>query len=155
MCGIKTGRVFGFVFLLDSFRFAVSESVVFVSLCGPLVIIRTAPPTLPPPLRDGDGLGSHLDVLLHAELRQGLLDAQGGEPGRSVGVPALPHDLPHHTQRLHTEGGGGHTVTQREREETLRVAGLVGMTQKNLFAEKIKGLRCRDEEAGSGAELWA
>lgn len=110
MCGIKTGRVFGFVFLLDSFRFAVSESVVFVSLCGPLVVIRTAPP-----LRDGDGVGSHLDVLLHAELRQGLLDAQGGEPGRSVGVPALPHDLPHHTQRLHTERGRTHRHTAGER----------------------------------------
>lgn len=59
------------------------------------------------------------------------------------------------TRRDCTQRGGGHTVTQREREETLRVAGLVGMTQKNLFAEKIKGLRCRDEEAGSGAELWA
>lgn len=44
---------------------------------------------------------SHLDVLLHAELRQGLLDAQGGESGRSVGVPALPHDLPHDAQGLH------------------------------------------------------
>lgn len=44
---------------------------------------------------------SHLDVLLHAELRQGLLDAQGGESGCSVGVPALPHDLPHDAQRLH------------------------------------------------------
>lgn len=107
----------------------------FVSLFGPLVIIGMAPPTLPPPLRGGDGVGSHLDVLLHAELRQSLLDAQGGEPGRSVGVPALPHDLPHHTQRLHTEGED--TMTQRFREEitkTLRVASLVGMTQKNLFA---------------------
>lgn len=44
---------------------------------------------------------SHLDVLLHAELRQGLLDAQGGESGSSVGVPALPHDLPHDAQGLH------------------------------------------------------
>lgn len=83
---------------------------------GPLVIIRTAPPTLPPPLRDGDGVGSHLDVLLHAELRQGLLDAQGGEPGRSVGVPALPHDLPHHTQRLHTEGEDTQSHSGRERK---------------------------------------
>lgn len=56
--------------------------------------------THPSPRRQGGG--SHLDVLLHAELGQGLLDAQRGESGRSVGVPALPHDLPHHTQRLQT-----------------------------------------------------
>lgn len=46
---------------------------------------------------------SHLDVLLHAELRQSLLDAQCRQSRRAVGVPALPHDLPHHTQRLQGE----------------------------------------------------
>ena len=47
--------------------------------------------------------GLHLDALLLAELRQGLLDAQRGEAGGAVGVPALPHDLGHHTQNLQTE----------------------------------------------------
>lgn len=57
---------------------------------------------------------SDLDVLLHAELRQGLFDAQGRQPGRSVGVPALPHDLPHDAQGLGTDQeqqSGRHTNT--------------------------------------------
>lgn len=128
MCGIKTGRVFGFSFFLILLVSQSSESVVFVSLFwvaggglgGFWLCVSSGPsghywdgpahPTRPPnPSGTATGWASHLDVLLHAELRQGLLDAQGGEPGRSVGVPALPHDLPHHTQRLHTdrEGGGG------------------------------------------------
>ena len=52
---------------------------------------------------------SHLDVLLHAELRQSLLDAQRGQPRRPVGVPALTHDLTHHTQRL-VENTHRHTL---------------------------------------------
>lgn len=56
-----------------------------------------------------DGNGLHLDALLLAELRQRLLDAQRGEPRRSVSVPALPHDLRHHTQSL------AHTTTRDTR----------------------------------------
>jgi len=56
------------------------------------------------------GAQSGFGVLLDAELRDGLLDAQGGEPRRAVGVPALPHDPAHHPQRLpsreHSHGSG-------------------------------------------------
>lgn len=45
----------------------------------------------------------HLDALLLAELGQRLLDAQRRETSRSVGVPALPHDLRHHAQSLNTQ----------------------------------------------------
>lgn len=73
-CGFKTGRVF-----------ICSLSLVFVSYAS----VSSTPRRR-----------SHLDVLLHAELRQRLFDAQGRQSGRSVGVPALPHDLTHHAQRL-------------------------------------------------------
>lgn len=49
---------------------------------------------------DAIGNALHLDALLLAELRQRLLDAQRGKTRRSVSVPALPHDLRHHTQSL-------------------------------------------------------
>ena len=42
----------------------------------------------------------HLDALLLAELGQRLLDAQCRQAGRTVGVPALTHDLGHHPQGL-------------------------------------------------------
>ena len=54
---------------------------------------------------------SHLDVLVHAELRQSLLDAQRSQPRRTVGVPALTHDLTHHTQRLVDKHTHTHTDT--------------------------------------------
>lgn len=44
----------------------------------------------------------HLDSLLLAELRQRLLDPERGEPGSTVGVPTLPHNLSHDPQSLHT-----------------------------------------------------
>ena len=46
------------------------------------------------------GVRLDFDVFLDAELGQGLFDAQGCEARRSVSVPALAHDLSHHTQRL-------------------------------------------------------
>lgn len=36
----------------------------------------------------------------HRQLGQGFLDPQGREAGGRVGVPALPHQFPHHTQSL-------------------------------------------------------
>lgn len=81
-CGFKTGRVF-----------IRSLSLVFVSYGGRP---RRAGPVL---------LASHLHVLLHAELRQGLFDAQGRQSGRSVGIPALPHDLSHDAQGLERPAG--------------------------------------------------
>lgn len=57
---------------------------------------------------------SNFDVLLDTQLGQGLLDAQGSEAGGSVGVPTLPHNLPHHTQGLGGWGG-------REREKKRKI----------------------------------
>lgn len=45
-------------------------------------------------------LGSDFNVLLDAELGQGLFDAQGRQPGSSVSIPTLPHNLAHNPQGL-------------------------------------------------------
>lgn len=42
----------------------------------------------------------HLDPLLLAELRQGLLDPESREAGGTVGIPTFPHYLCHHPQGL-------------------------------------------------------
>lgn len=47
---------------------------------------------------------SDFNVLLDAELGQGLFDAQRRQAGGSVGVPALPHDFTHHPQSLEGQG---------------------------------------------------
>ena len=44
--------------------------------------------------------GLHFNALLLTELGQRLLNAQGGEAGCPVGIPAFPHDLSHHPQSL-------------------------------------------------------
>lgn len=45
-------------------------------------------------------LGSDLNVLLNAELGQGLFNAQGRQAGSSICIPALPHDFAHNPQGL-------------------------------------------------------
>lgn len=43
---------------------------------------------------------SHFNVLLNAELGQGLFDAQGRQAGSSVGIPTLTHDFSHNPESL-------------------------------------------------------
>lgn len=116
----------------------------FVSLCGPLVIIRTAPPTLPP---SGTATG-----WAHILTSSSTLSCDRVFLMRRAVSLAAPLAYQHSlmifpiTRRDCTQRGGGgrthrHTVGGRGN-------GLVGMTQKNLLAEKIEGLRCPDEEAG-------
>lgn len=47
---------------------------------------------------------SDFNVLLNAELRQGLFDAQCCQAGGSIRVPTLPHDFAHHPQSLEKQG---------------------------------------------------
>lgn len=46
------------------------------------------------------GAPSGFGVLLHAELRNRLLDPQGGQPRGTVGVPTFAHYPAHYSQRL-------------------------------------------------------
>lgn len=69
---------------------------------------------------------SHLDILLHAELGQGLLDAQGRKSGGSIGVPALPHDFPHHTQGLRGEKNKSKSINNTEVKQ-------FGLTNKRVI----------------------
>lgn len=61
-------------------------------------------------------VGLHFYPLLLAELRERLLDAQGGEASSPVGIPAFSHDLCHHPQSLNT-ARQKHTVRLKETEK--------------------------------------
>lgn len=50
-------------------------------------------------------LRSDFNVLLNAELGQGLFNAQGGQAGSSISIPTLPHDFAHNPQGLEQQGG--------------------------------------------------
>lgn len=53
----------------------------------------------------GRHIGLIFDVLDDRQLRHSLLDPQSGESGSGVGVPALSHQLAHHTQSLEHQRG--------------------------------------------------